>query len=29
MVYESSNIERSDIDELILSTMKPYKHGKN
>lgn len=27
--YESSNMEKSDIDELILSTMKPYKHGKN
>jgi hypothetical protein len=27
--YESSNIEKTDIDELILSTMKPYKHGKN
>ena len=27
--YESSNIEKTDIDELMLSTMKPYKHGKN
>lgn len=27
--YESSNMEKTDIDELILSTMKPYKHGKN
>jgi hypothetical protein len=27
--YESSNMEKPDIDELILSTMKPYKHGKN
>ena len=27
--YDSSNIEKNDIDELMLSTMKPYKHGKN
>jgi len=27
--YESSNMQKTDIDELILSTMKPYKHGKN
>ena len=27
--YDSSNIQKNDIDELMLSTMKPYKHGKN
>tara|TARA_X000000368_G_C23053320_1_gene722574 strand:- start:1340 stop:2572 length:1233 start_codon:yes stop_codon:yes gene_type:complete len=27
--YGSSEIDRNDIDELMLSTMKPYKHGKN
>ena len=27
--YESYNIEKTDIDELMLSTMKPYKYGKN
>ena len=27
--YESSNMEKTDIDELMLSTMKPYKYGKN
>ena len=27
--YGSSEMEKNDIDELMLSTMKPYKHGKN
>ena len=27
--YESSTMDKTDIDELMLSTMKPYKHGKN
>lgn len=27
--YGSSDMEKDDIDELMLSTMKPYKHGKN
>jgi len=26
--YDSKNMDRSDIDDLMLSTMKPYKHGK-
>tara|TARA_B100000780_G_scaffold61095_1_gene39314 strand:+ start:1876 stop:3120 length:1245 start_codon:yes stop_codon:yes gene_type:complete len=28
-LYESSDMVKNDIDELMLSTMKPYKHGKN
>ena len=26
--YDTKNMDRSDIDDLMLSTMKPYKHGK-
>ena len=27
--YDSINMEKDDIEELMLTTMKPYKHGKN
>tara|TARA_B100001769_G_scaffold274798_1_gene274201 strand:+ start:63 stop:1307 length:1245 start_codon:yes stop_codon:yes gene_type:complete len=27
--YDSHDMKKEDIDELILSTMKPYKHGRN